>query len=445
MIHSRVHRALVFAIVALMLPLPATAAKEGFGKKRKILQLSRINPPRVLIRGERVAVEVNAADRSYHDVAQRFRAQLASELVGSDTRFQLDSDRPETLVKVEVLQDEFQTYKEHRQGTQRRKVGEDRNGKAIYRDEKVTITYTTLKHHLRFAYTVTEARDDATLLADSSQVDYSNVVREGATLPTQAEIEGSSLEKAVNEIVRLLAPTREMIEVLLPKGTLAEQISFAEAGLWNRYSESLETMPPLPAAQDDSYRQYGIGLAYEALGYGAESPETTLRYLEKAAEQYNLALNANPGEKYFSQPFEGSFFGILGRKTLGSLSRALGGRGESTADQSTSRRSIPPPVQRVETSLAKYRALFDQSKELQVSSAGGARSMAGEENNENAVTNELVIEMVEAELDEAIIMTAIEDALGCAFDQSPMGLIQLKKAGVPSSIISKIQSSECDS
>jgi hypothetical protein len=76
----------------------------------------------------------------------------------------------------------------------------------------------------------------------------------------------------------------------------------AEARRWPEYVEAMETMPPLPNAEDDSYRLYNVGIGDEALGYKAETPAGAKSDFEKAVVQYRKAGEANPHEKYFIEP-----------------------------------------------------------------------------------------------------------------------------------------------
>ena len=66
--------------------------------------------------------------------------------------------------------------------------------------------------------------------------------------------------------------------------------------------ESLESMEAFPRGEDDAYRLYDVGVAYEALGYQAEDPKTAARFLDEAAINYGKALDARPSEANFAEP-----------------------------------------------------------------------------------------------------------------------------------------------
>ena len=58
--------------------------------------------------------------------------------------------------------------------------------------------------------------------------------------------------------------------------------------------EALEKMPARPNPADEAYRHYAMGVAYEALGHGAEDADTTRKYLDQASTQSSNAIDGNP-------------------------------------------------------------------------------------------------------------------------------------------------------
>jgi len=84
--------------------------------------------------------------------------------------------------------------------------------------------------------------------------------------PTDTELRENLIHQAIHEIAARITATNEPVEIMLAQGKLDKENKVAEQGLWSRYLEDLERMPPLPNAKDDAYRLYNIGVAYEALG-----------------------------------------------------------------------------------------------------------------------------------------------------------------------------------
>ena len=239
-------------------------------------------------------------------------------------------------------------------------------------------------------------------------------------LPRSSTWRGSAISQVVDRIARRITPTRETIYVLVPKGSLEALGALAEAGQWNLYLEALEKRQPSPKPVDDSYRQYALGTAYEALGYAADEADVTLKYLEQASVYYGKAIETNPGEKYFSKEYE-SFVGNL-----------LKGD-----------RQIPPPLQRVQSALVSYRRLEDfrdNYESLLASKAvEDAKSLESGDGGGEAMDNAAVISMSQAGLDFDIILKAIDSTPRHQFDVSSQGLIELATAKVDKRIIQRIQ------
>ncbi len=410
----------VIAICLMMLaPLPAMAAKEGFGAtvfNKKTASLARVNPPKVYLMGTRIAVKATSQDSQSADVAQRIQSQLESELLSNDNRLSSDSSSPQTLIEITVTQNDYDESWDTRRMTRRRQTGKDSKGKPVYQDYEVDVRFKTVKYHFTSAYKATDLAQRRNLDSDSIQSNFEKAFQEGDGAPDQGALENTAIQTLVSRIVHNLTPTREQVGVLLPKGSFESYINLATANLWNKYLEALEALPPRPTPEDDSYRKYGMGIAYEALGYGAESEETTLKYLEQASDYYNQAIETNPKEKYFTQAYDA----LLGSKQAAS------------------------PLDRVRSALVSYRKLKEfketYAKSLAPSSelaevAAGAKSLS----EPGGMNNAAVIKMVRAGLQEDIILTSINSAPKHSFDVSPDGLIALSKAEVGSRVIQRIQ------
>jgi tetratricopeptide (TPR) repeat protein len=111
------------------------------------------------------------------------------------------------------------------------------------------------------------------------------------------------VNRMTQRIAARMVNTNERVEALLARGAAYDENNrYALAGQWTKFVEALETMPPLPDPEDDSYRLYNIGVGDEALGYKAETPASAKRYFEQAVVQYRKAGESNPHEKYFIEP-----------------------------------------------------------------------------------------------------------------------------------------------
>ncbi|MFZ0338191.1 MAG: hypothetical protein WAL45_09180, partial [Terracidiphilus sp.] len=117
--------------------------------------------------------------------------------------------------------------------------------------------------------------------------------------PTPSELRSNLILDAVQQIAEHLVDTDENIDVLLAQksGPLDEGDKAAETGLWQRALETFETATPFPKPEEDAYRLYNVGVAYEALAYAATDEKMTMKYLDQAAINYGKAIDARPSEK----------------------------------------------------------------------------------------------------------------------------------------------------
>ncbi len=434
----RAARVLPFVLALCLIASPAFP-KEGFGMTKKVISLIRMNPAAVLILGTNLQVKVKASNAKSKDLALQIQSALGSELVQHDPRLVLEDKRPQTLVEVDLLQNDYSDRWETRTERTLRESGKDKDGKPIFQEAMVQVRYHLIGHRFKVAYKVTEVATKKPLFADSIEVAFREEFKEGEDARSQAELEANASRSAVAEIVTKLTPTPEEIYVLLPKGKLEDFGNFAEGGLWSRYAEALEARPPFAEPADESYRQYGMGLAYEAMSYEADDVATTLRYLERAAQHYNEAITGNPKEDYFFKAHETALV-VQGWRRVENVIRREDGPVKKVTQ---------PPLDRVQTSLAKYQTIATQqatwegvgssskppsgAKALQASAAPAAGGM----------TNKDVIEMVRAGVDEDLILGTITDATACAFDLTPKGLIELTKAKVGKPVIQALQEKTC--
>jgi len=197
---------------------------------------------------------------------------------------------------------------------------------------------------------------------------------------------------AARQIAAYLVNTTEVLTVpLAVGGALNGPDKFAVNGLWPRYREALGEMQPFSDAKAEGYRQYDIGVANEGQAYDATENKAAMKYLEQASIAYGKALDANPGEQAF-----------------------LDSQG------------------RIKAALEHYE---DIGKTTPLSTAGPLTTSLGEKPAEDAMTNNDVIDMVTAHLDEKNILDTIQNAQAVNFDLSPKGQIALSKAGVNGNVI----------
>ena len=418
MYRPRARFASSLVILAVVLGTVSLAfAKEGFGRfTKKATPLTRVTPPVVFLMGTRFDAKATSHDSSHDALAQRLRSQLESELISRDTRLTVDHERPEIVIDVDILQNDLGENWEDREMLQRYQAGTDEKGKAVYKTRTVNVKYKIVTYSFAASFKVLDVVRGGSLSADTIPHNFKGSFAEGEGAPETFTLEASAVNTVVDRIARRITPSREVINVLLPKGSLEDLGNLADAGQWSRYLEAMDTMQPFPVAIDESYRQYALGVANEAMGYAADTAEMTLKYLEQSSIYYDKAITANPAEKYFMKSYDSLF----------------------------SEKTAPPPLDRVKQSIVNYRRILDFQNnyeahlQAEAKSAEGAKEMAAQRDPQ-VMDNSAVIRMVQAGLERDIILKAISDSPKPAFDTTPQGLIQLAEAKVDKAIILRIQ------
>lgn len=421
----------IYFLVLILLPIlvtPPAMAREGFGALKKTALITRIKAPEVFLPGNRLAVRVNQTDPNFQSAAERIAQTVEADLLNADPRFTAASSAPDMVVEISVLQSAGDRQTSTREVTKSKVVGKDAEGKARYSYYQDTVTDYHFSYAFEATYRVDDVRngDSRTLHADSFSHSFSEKYTEGNTLPTEQSMQDDALAAAAKFIVAKLAPTHQAFQALIPKGSFKDLVALAENRHWSRYLQAVPRVPRVKKAEDEAYREYAMGLAYEGLGYNAETADQTLRYLEQALVHYNRAIEIKPSEKYFLEAYEG--FGIP-VPIIGKIG--------------TSRLALAP-LDRVRTSMLSYEEIKKFQEELGTGSlTAGSKSLDGHagasQEAASGLNNQQVIEMVRAELSQDIIITTITSCEEHDFDISPDGLIKLSRAGVDPAIIRAVQ------
>ncbi|MGB3628587.1 MAG: hypothetical protein WBA18_03760, partial [Terracidiphilus sp.] len=219
------------------------------------------------------------------------------------------------------------------------------------------------------------------------------------TPPTDAELRSRLLLDVVQQIAEHIVNTNEAIDVFLAKekGPIEEGDKQADGELWERALETFETAQPSGKPEEDAYRLYNIGVAYEALAYQADDPKMAMKYLDQAAINYGKAIDAKPSEKYFVNPQE-----------------------------------------RIETAIAHYK-VFEEEKKPPPAPVESASTEPVGPTATRGLSNNLVISMVKAGMDDNTVIQAIHAAKAVTFDLTPGGEQQLTSNGVSARVLAAMK------
>jgi len=289
--------------------LPLMKSKTTLQRKLPALVQLPAGTVRIVVSGHSDAAEL----------AEDFRSMLGAELLKEDARLTLTDARGDSTIDCKI------TAFDHPPSTTSTRPGVQ-TGKTAPKP----VTYTRVTGLMRVSFQARTA-NGKTIGSDNVLAKYDedfdgsgntlsggigsafknsfNRIKGGAKSedmnpPTEAELKTKLINSAVQQIVIQLVNTRETIEVMLAKGKspMDEGVKDAEGGLWSRALEVWETMPPLPRPVDDAYRLYDVGVANEAMAYASGDYATATEFLDEAAINYGKAIDANPAEKYFIEP-----------------------------------------------------------------------------------------------------------------------------------------------
>ncbi len=386
------------------------APAQSFGASKEKVALQRKLPALVHMPGDSIKVTVTSASPD-GALPYDFQALLETELLKDDPDLRED-DHPNTIVTCRIT--------EYSQPGPIITTGPTL---ALTKGSPKTQQYERITGTMNVAFQAKTATGE-TLISDNVSANYDEQFdgsgvstshgvmgslsgtwgklkggqnSEAAAPPTPAELRSRLILDAVQQIAEHLVNTNETLEVYLAKqgGALDEGDKDAVAGLWERALETFETAQPNPKPDEDAYRLYDIGVAYEALAYQAEDRKATTKYLDQAAINYGKAIDAKPAEKYFLEP-----------------------------------------QKRIETAIAHYRQLEQENdaarraKEAQAA-ANSSLSIRGQATAAvNGLTNTQVLALVKAGVDDETVIHAIHGADAVNFDLSPSGEKALRSSGV---------------
>jgi len=293
--------------------LPAGA--QSFGAQKEKVTLHRKLPAIIHLPGGSIKVVVPGQDTA-GDVSYDLQALLETEILKDDPSLRVEPNNPDITLTCNI-------------------TGFYHPGPTVTSRPAMTMTgiqnqdFTRITGTLDVSFQVKDATGHQ-LIADNVQAKYdeefdamgnstSNGVKgaftgtfkrlkggssEQMNAPTDAELRSKLLLDATQQIAEHIVNTDESLDVFLAKqkGALEEGDKLAETDLWERALETFETAQQLPKPDEDAYRLYDIGVAYEALAYESSDPKIAMKYLDQAAINYGKAIDDKPVEKYFLEP-----------------------------------------------------------------------------------------------------------------------------------------------
>jgi hypothetical protein len=447
--------------VAAALTVAATALTvhgQSFGMAKTKVTLQRKLPALMPVEGDSIRVRVTAHGDTTN-LAQDLQSQLETELLKDDSKLHEDDTNPSTSVTVEI------TNVSHiqRTTTQKSNPMAGKNGPK-------TVPYTRITASLSLAFQA-KSRSGRVLGSDNVTVNYDqefdangnntshgvlgtldsgwHKIKGGSSEnqddqpPSDGELRTKLLGIAVQRMASQIVNTDEKIDVFLAKkgGAIDEGDKQAEAGLWERALETFETAQPLAKKEDDAYRLYNIGVANEAMGYGAEDPKSAMKFLDEAAINYGKAVDDKPGEKYFLEPQKRIETALAHYRKLEAEKNAPPPAPPAAAPPAT-----PPPSTATASAGTKSKTPASSPKKSPGASTRRAASTTTSsgtprpnKSGSTALTDSQVIAMVKSGIADEMVEQTVKTAKAVDFDLSSTGQHRLTAGGVSASVLSAMK------
>jgi hypothetical protein len=438
------------ALAVLLSAMPLHA--QSFGMAKIKVTLDRKLPALTHLPANTIQVNVTTVAGPGADVARDLGAQLAAELLHDDSQLQQVTANPAVIITGQVT-----NYAPPQRSTV--KGAAPAADVLASRGQVATANYQRVTGSLNLAFQV-KTSDGTNVISDNIAVSYDqeflvavqnsssgsstssvmgNVAGSAVNMfhrhssssgsgssgddeskpPTDPELRQKLMAMAVKQMAAHVVNTDESIEVYLAKDkSFDDGDKDAVAGLWERALETFETAQPLPKKEDDAYRLYNIGVADEALGYQAQDPKAAMKLLDDAAIQYGKAIDARPDEKYFLEPQKRIETAIEHYRKL---------QQEQVAS------ATPPPAPAPAPAPTPAPAPAADAHGVQPA-AVGASAGAGK-----PLTNQQVIAMVRAGMDDGTVAQTVKNAKAINFDLTPTGRKHLTDSGVDATVISAMK------
>jgi tetratricopeptide (TPR) repeat protein len=439
---------------ALAVSVSPTLHAQGFGSSKKKVTLHRKLPPVARLGGTTIKVEV-AAKGFQGDVATDLQRMLETELLKDDLRLRPTDKGADNLISCSIIDYALPPPTTSTQTNYLSGSKKPQNDTFTRYTGRLTVAYQAKDGHsgrVHDSANIAAKYDDefgamgsthkGIGSAFSSQWDK---LKHGKTAedapPTSADVRGRLLTDAVSQIASRLVNTQESIDVFLARGKLDDANKQADAGLWTRYRETLETMPPFPSKEDDAYRLYNIGVAYEALAYESEDPAAATKFLQEAAIHYGRAIDDKPSEKYFLEPQKRIDTAMAHYKRLHEDSATQVAADTDQGAKGQTAKSAAPRAGKTASASPSTSASHSTQKTASAKppAAVGNSIVPASSKAVEPLTNDQVIQLVKANLDEENIIDTIKTAPAVNFDLSVNGEIKLAQNGVKGKILSAMK------
>ncbi|MEW6127860.1 MAG: hypothetical protein AB1757_12550 [Acidobacteriota bacterium] len=388
----------------------STAFAQGFGRSQMTVRLGVKYAPKIYLSGTNLQIKIAAKDHVNPRFLQRLQEQLETTLSLYDWRLDMVANSPETLLTCAIEQ----LFTTSRPGVKTRQVYRAIGSHTVYDSTGVSQTVqdfgyvqenynvTTIEGRTTVDYQLTDVATGSVLDEDAM---IFNFKQDYETDPPGTQVAAMSMiDNLVQNITTRFLPIFNPTIVNLPKGELKEISYYLQDGMWNSAIAKLNAHKPFKNPEDEAYRLYALGVAYEGLANESPDLASTKINFEKAASLHDKASQLN----YNAPDFQEAAIRV---------SRIL------------------QSYKKLEGAIRDYEAKR-QRKGLKVFETAKIYKHFG---TSNVLTNELVIKWAKAGVKDEEIMKRIRNLRVKYFDLSDSGIAELQQSGVSAEVIDEMR------
>lgn len=386
--------------------------KRGMFSEATEITLSPLEAPALLLPAGSVQVDVRNASSASARIAERVQERITRQLTDNDSRLRVVKGDSKVIVVATITE-----WNESRRNSQKyvsetRQVGT----KQVVKDGK-TKTEPVYEYGRNRPSVVINATAGlrvevrtagGTMLADETT---RHAIREEylveAGPPSRDQIEDQLIDNLAQKGAGRISPGRLTLRVMLARSDEVDRLNgLAQNRRWDEWLGALSGLPAHRDPKKDAYRLHNLAVANEAIAYEATDPEDWTTRLGRATALVTQSAAANPKEKYITDAAARIARSVASYQRLAELYR---GEGAKPA-------AAPPPARAAREALPQSAPVAAKAPPT-------------------AMTNQDVIELRAAGLDDDNLIAAIKEAKEVQFDLSAAGLKTLLAGKVSNKVI----------
>jgi hypothetical protein len=412
---ARVLTALAVITACVTSPADAQFRRGMLAESTEIL-LYPHQAPALLLPAGRVEVELRSATGAPARVVERLHDLLARQLSENDRRLEVVEKGGGVVVTATVVEWNESRHSSTKYVSEQRQVGtkqvKDKNGnwksEPVYeygrnKPSVVISAAAGLRLEVR-------RRSGGTPVADETarhQIREEHLVEAGP--PSRDAVEDMLLDNVVRKGAGRISPGRASIRVLLARSDDVDRLNqLAQERKWQDWLSGLEAVKPNRDKKRDAYRLHNLAVAHEAMAYESTDAEDWRARLGLASNLIAGAATQNASEKYITEAANRIASSIAAYSRLIELYASAG-----TAAARPSPAATTPAAR----------------------AASGSKPPA----TPPAMSNQDVIDLRSAGLDDDNLIAAVKDAQAVSFDLSPAGLKTLLAGQVSNRVITAMR------